>query len=521
MRKPMERLVSAALVAAVLLWAADKGPDAGGYTATDNAVYSFVDPAGGGGVSVLAGVDDDGVALLTLPFAFQFYGHSYTMVCVSDNGLLYFVSAANACVPMGDFANTDLSVTAVPGDLPAILPFWTDLSFQVPGAGAVYYQSVGAAGSRRFVIDWYNAYPANSENPVTFEVLLLEGSNNILFQYQTVDLGAGNPASKGALSTVGVRDAAGNTNDHQIQWSSNAAVLGNGSAILFTAPGSAPVPVLTVSKTADAAAVSTGSPIGYTITVSNSNAAGTGKATGVVLADPLPAGTGISWSISPPYAGAGTCVVAGAAGSQALACSVGDLAAGSSVTVHVISATTAASCGAYTNTITVTAANSAPVQSGATTTVQCAPLTISGPDSLPAGTLNTAYTSTTISANGGLGSYTWSASGLPAGLGIGPSSGTIAGTPTTGTGSPFTVDVTVTDSSLATATQRYSLTIVTPNLCDVNQDTFTNVVDVQLVINEALGVVAAVHDLNKDTVVNVVDVQILINAALGLGCSAR
>jgi uncharacterized repeat protein (TIGR01451 family) len=56
--------------------------------------------------------------------------------------------------------------------------------------------------------------------------------------------------------------------------------------------------------------------------------------------------------------------------------------------------------------------------------------------------------------------------------------------------------------------------------CDINADGKVNVVDVQLEINEALGVSAANNDLNGDGKVNVVDVQIVINAALGLGCSA-
>ena len=55
--------------------------------------------------------------------------------------------------------------------------------------------------------------------------------------------------------------------------------------------------------------------------------------------------------------------------------------------------------------------------------------------------------------------------------------------------------------------------------CDINLDRNTNVSDVQLIINEALGVVPAVHDLNGDGSVNVSDVQKVINAALGLGCT--
>lgn len=56
--------------------------------------------------------------------------------------------------------------------------------------------------------------------------------------------------------------------------------------------------------------------------------------------------------------------------------------------------------------------------------------------------------------------------------------------------------------------------------CDVGNAGTVNVVDVQLMINEALGVSPAVNDLNQDGVVNATDVQIVISAALGSLCSA-
>ena len=43
--------------------------------------------------------------------------------------------------------------------------------------------------------------------------------------------------------------------------------------------------------------------------------------------------------------------------------------------------------------------------------------------------------------------------------------------------------------------------------------------DVQQVVNEALGLAAA-HDLSQDAAVNVVDIQLVINAALGHACLA-
>jgi len=61
----------------------------------------------------------------------------------------------------------------------------------------------------------------------------------------------------------------------------------------------------------------------------------------------------------------------------------------------------------------------------------------------------------------------------------------------------------------------------TPNLCDINQDGVVNVVDVQLMIDQALGKLAPLNDLNGDGIVNAVDVEIDSNAALNLGCSAK
>jgi uncharacterized protein (TIGR03437 family) len=236
----MFRILISVAIAAGALTAATKGSDTTGYTATDATVFSYVDISGGGGAAVLSGTDD-GTAALTLPFSFNFYGTNYTIVCPSSNGAIYFVPNANTCNSVSaDFANVDLSVATTPLDLPAALPFWTDLTFQVPGAGAVYYQTIGAAPNRRFVVQWSNAYPSSSPNPVNFQVILTETSNTIAFQYQTVDLGTGNVYTKGSLSTVGIRNNGAPGNGEQIQWSFDVPVLANSYALLFTPPTAAP-----------------------------------------------------------------------------------------------------------------------------------------------------------------------------------------------------------------------------------------------------------------------------------------
>lgn len=69
------------------------------------------------------------------------------------------------------------------------------------------------------------------------------------------------------------------------------------------------------------------------------------------------------------------------------------------------------------------------------------------------------------------------------------------------------------------ASRAYLLTIGTVNYCDVmSEGTAVGVLDVQQIINEALGLAPASNDLNGDGVVNVADVQIVIGAAMGLGC---
>jgi len=81
--------------------------------------------------------------------------------------------------------------------------------------------------------------------------------------------------------------------------------------------------------------------------------------------------------------------------------------------------------------------------------------------SLPAGVMNTAYTAPVVAAGGAM-PYTWSASGLPAGLTINASTGAISGSPTGPTGTS-TAAVTVKDSSSPqhTATASLSITLVT------------------------------------------------------------
>ena len=122
-------------------------------------------------------------------------------------------------------------------------------------------------------------------------------------------------------------------------------------------------PSLQITKSAANSTVDAGSNIGFSITVSSN---GPGTAASVVLSDPLPTGTGISWSLVQPVAG---CDIQ----NNTLTCNFGDLASGQSRTVDLVSPTTTSSCGVYNNTASASATNHATVQSSASLTVICPP----------------------------------------------------------------------------------------------------------------------------------------------------
>ena len=109
---------------------------------------------------------------------------------------------------------------------------------------------------------------------------------------------------------------------------------------------------VTVTSTPDKATVRRGSPIGFTIAISNGSAATANNAT---LNDPLPAGARINWKINPAYGGPGTCAINGAVGSQVLSCSFGNVAVNAAFSIHLLSASS--STGNYINQSYVTAAD--------------------------------------------------------------------------------------------------------------------------------------------------------------------
>jgi hypothetical protein len=220
-------------------------------------------------------------------------------------------------------------------------------------------------------------------------------------------------------------------------------------------------------------------PSGLTLNASTGKLAGTPTAAGsftfqVTVSDSqqVSATAGFTIKINPALVITTTSLPAGTAGTPytatALAATGGtppytwSVASGSALpgglslsSAGVISGTPTAS-GSFTFQVTVSDSQQVSASAGFTIKINPAALVITT-TSLPAGTVGTAYTATTLAATGGTPPYTWSFSGaLPTGLTL-SAAGSLTGTPTAAGTFNFTIQVV--DAAKATATQSFTITI--------------------------------------------------------------
>ncbi|MGO9115920.1 MAG: dockerin type I domain-containing protein [Thermoguttaceae bacterium] len=116
---------------------------------------------------------------LSLPFAFPFYGSSYSSLWVCSNGFLDFASSAPA------FANSDAALEASP----RIAPLWEDLTTTTDG------DDIFVTSNANDVVVRWAAHTVSGSNPVNFEAVLYP-NGDIEFNY-----GA---AMSGIAPTIGV-----------------------------------------------------------------------------------------------------------------------------------------------------------------------------------------------------------------------------------------------------------------------------------------------------------------------------
>lgn len=182
---------------------------------------TWIDPSG----MTTQSLSQNGVsASISLPFTFFFYGEPHTAVFMGANGLLGFSPAS-----LDSPANVDLPATATPNSLICI--FWDALA---PAANTRFYTGVtGTAPNRRFVASWMDVQTTGARPaPLTFQCLLEETSQRILFQYQDVAATSKSSSASGKSASIGIEDATGTVG---ARYSYNGSeVVSNGMAITFT-----------------------------------------------------------------------------------------------------------------------------------------------------------------------------------------------------------------------------------------------------------------------------------------------
>ena len=145
-----------------------------GYTADDTITVDFEDISATGTVFTLG--DDDVSPAFPIGFSFDFFSNAYTDAYVSSNGFVTFAAGSSS----GCCTGQTLPDPAAPNH--HIAGGWEDVDPGEPGA-ALYYETLGTAPNRRFIVQFSNVQHFPSGNAVTMEYKLFEGSNNIEVHY--------------------------------------------------------------------------------------------------------------------------------------------------------------------------------------------------------------------------------------------------------------------------------------------------------------------------------------------------
>ncbi len=194
------------------------------YTLSGERDYNWIDISEIGTPLTLT---DDGAQEVSLPFAFFFYGRSFSSLSVGANGVLLLQGV--------DYSSPQHESIPTTSAAELIAPLWTDLNPQA--GGLVHTHAVGEPGSRRFVVQWTDvphftadAFAEEAPDGVTFQVVLEEADQSILFQYQ--DVSFGDPElDDGLEATVGVQYSP----SEALEFAYNTNALRSGLVLTFDA----------------------------------------------------------------------------------------------------------------------------------------------------------------------------------------------------------------------------------------------------------------------------------------------
>jgi Secretion system C-terminal sorting domain len=156
-----------------------------------------------GSLPVQATNDDSYSSVITLPFAFDFYGVTYTQLLVSTNGYLDFrTNLANATSPFY-FTQTIPNVAFSVKN--SILGNFQDLYNNSNSSGSITSGVSGTAPFRKFVVSYTNnSFFACPSSTSSFQIILNETSNSIDVQLIDKQVCSTSPTSVSSKSVCGL-----------------------------------------------------------------------------------------------------------------------------------------------------------------------------------------------------------------------------------------------------------------------------------------------------------------------------
>lgn len=243
--------------------AADELP---GYSNSSGA-FNFIDITGSGTALSLG---DDGSAVVTSPFSFDYYGVTSNQFCVNNNGHVVFATSSFCS---GNFSNQSFPATAFAS--PVFLPFWDDMFTQ----GQDYVGTVGSSPNRQFVVEWSDKDPFSTPGlspGYTYELVLNESDGSIDFNYASVVTGSA-VHDNGASATIGLQldtsvfnsfseFSASLSNSQNIHWTATSPTSFSASAQVTLDVGA---PILSLSPTSLSATAASGATTSLPLNIGN------------------------------------------------------------------------------------------------------------------------------------------------------------------------------------------------------------------------------------------------------------
>jgi extracellular elastinolytic metalloproteinase len=148
---------------------------------------------------------------VVLPFAFTFYGQTYTDAYVCTNGFLEFAGPSTSnCT----FTNTALPNSARPNGV--IYALWDDVV--VDASASIRTEVKGVTPNRRFVVEYRNVRFISGTQRLDFNIVLQE-DGRVMTQYRNL---ADDGRERGNSATIGIEDHTGTV---ALEFSMNEAIL--------------------------------------------------------------------------------------------------------------------------------------------------------------------------------------------------------------------------------------------------------------------------------------------------------